>query len=81
MPIYITMANPREPDPPAPADDPQVPASDPTSGEAAPSGASGEAGITPEQLAKIVKRLEGGFYDRPDVREQIARRALDDLDQ
>ncbi len=39
------------------------------------------AGLTPEELARVVRRLETGFYERPDVRDQIARRALDDLAQ
>jgi hypothetical protein len=49
--------------------------------DSGPSSISGEAGITPEQLARVVRRLETGFYDRAEVREEIARRILDDLDQ
>jgi hypothetical protein len=80
MPIYIAMAQSHQPDPPASADDGQTPPMDPTSAETAPSGASGEAGITSEELAKVVRRVERGFYDRVEVREQIARRVLDELD-
>jgi hypothetical protein len=38
-------------------------------------------GVTPEHLAKVIRRLETGFYDQDEIREQIARRALDDLGQ
>jgi hypothetical protein len=46
-----------------------------------PGSGPSNAGLTPEELAKVVRRLETGFYERPDVRDQIARRALDDLAQ
>jgi hypothetical protein len=36
-------------------------------------------GITAEQLGRVVRRMETGFYERPEVREQIARRVLEDL--
>jgi hypothetical protein len=78
MPIYLAMANPREPEP-APADDGQTPEEEPMSPENAPD--RGEGGITPEQLANVIRRLETGFYDREEVREQIARRVIEELDQ
>jgi anti-sigma28 factor (negative regulator of flagellin synthesis) len=33
-----------------------------------------------EKLAMIRERMETGFYDRPEVKEQIADRLIDDLD-
>ncbi|HEY7613870.1 MAG TPA: hypothetical protein VH764_12795 [Gemmatimonadales bacterium] len=80
MPIYITMAYSHEPDPPAPADD-RPPGAEPESGGTGSGGAPGDAAITPEQLAKVLRRLESGFYDRADVSERIARRLLDEPDQ
>ena len=75
------MAYSHKPDPPASAGDHQMPAADSNPAETAPSGAPDEAGLTPEQLAKVVRRLEHGFYDRAEVREEIAQRVLDELDQ
>jgi hypothetical protein len=49
--------------------------------EGSSSTGSDDASITPEQLAKVIRRLETGFYDRAEVREQIARRILDGPDQ
>jgi hypothetical protein len=72
MPTYLTMADPPEPEP-------TTPASEDHTSEPAPS--SDRVGITPEQLAKVIRRLETGFYDQDEIREQIARRALDDLGQ
>ena len=68
--MCVAMASPQDSEPP-----------EPTSPESFPSTGSGEAGVTAEQLARVVRRLEAGFYDQAEVREQIARRALDDLDQ
>ena len=80
MPIHFAMAYSREPEPPAPADDHQTPEpAEPTAPPSPPSGAE-EAAITPEQLARVVRRLESGFYDRAEVREQIARRVREELD-
>jgi hypothetical protein len=33
-----------------------------------------------EKLAMIRERMETGFYDRPEVKEKIADRLIDDLD-
>jgi len=41
--------------------------------EARPSGS-----LSPERLRDVVTRLASGFYDRPEVRAEIARRALRD---
>ncbi len=81
MPIYVTMAYPQESEPPVPTGDGQQPEVDPMSPDSGPSSGSGDEGITPEQLARVVRRLESGFYDRAEVREEIARRILDDLDR
>ena len=80
MPIYVTMAFPQESEPPIPTDDGQMPEVGPMSPDSGPGSSSGEAGITPEQLARVMRRLESGFYDRSEIREEIARRVLDDLD-
>ena len=37
-------------------------------------------GMTPERLKQVIRRLETGFYDTPEVREQIARRVRKELD-
>ena len=40
----------------------------------------GEQGVTAEQLAELLWRMEFGFHDRAEVRDQIARRLLDEPD-
>jgi len=80
MPIHVTMADPRQPESPTPAGDRRTPEVEPMSPEDPPSTGSDEVGITPEQLARVIQRMETGFYDQAEIREQIARRALDDLD-
>lgn len=81
MPINVTMAYPQESEPPVPAGEGQTPEVDPMNPDSSSGSGSGNEGITPEQLARVVRRLESGFYDRAEVREEIARRILDDLDQ
>jgi hypothetical protein len=81
MPIYVAMAHSQEPEPPPAGDAPQIPEVKSMSPEDAPSGDdTAEAGITAEELARIVRRMETGFYDRAEIRDQIARRLLDELD-
>jgi hypothetical protein len=80
MPIYVAMAYPQEPESPSP-DASRAPEAEPMNPETAPGSSPGEAGLTAEQLAKVLRRLETGFYDAAEVREQIARRILDELDQ
>jgi hypothetical protein len=73
MPIFVTMASSHEPDQPGRNDSGDPPPSDPL----VPDDASG---LTPERLRQLIKRLESGFYDNPEVREQIARRVRKELD-
>ena len=80
MPIYVAMAYPQESEPPVPSGDDHMPEADPMNPDSGPGSSSGEAGVTPEQLARVIRRLESGFYDRSEIREEIARRVLDDFD-
>jgi hypothetical protein len=73
MPIFVTMAYSHEPEQPG---EDETPPLDPT---AADDVSDGE-GLTPERLRQLLKRLESGYYDSPEVREQIARRVRRDLD-
>ncbi|MGH7579213.1 MAG: hypothetical protein ACREM9_03510 [Gemmatimonadales bacterium] len=45
-----------------------------------PDEASDPEGLTPERLRQLIRRLESGFYDTAEVREQIARRVRKELD-
>jgi hypothetical protein len=78
MPIYVAMADSPEPEP-SPGGERPMPEVDGMHPEQAAGSRPGDAGLTPEELARVVRRLETGYYDRPEVRDQIARRALDDL--
>jgi len=69
------MELPRESDQPNGADD-RNPAS--TSSDTGPSTGPGQESITPERLRKVIRNLETGFYDRPEVREHIARRVREE---
>jgi hypothetical protein len=73
MPIVVTMAFSHEPDQPGGNDGGDLPPSDPLAPEDA-------TGLTPERLRQLIRRLESGFYDTPEVREQIARRVRKELD-
>ncbi len=43
-------------------------------------GGRGSAGeLAPERLRELLGRLADGFYDRPDVRDEVIRRLSDDL--
>ncbi len=43
-------------------------------------GGRGSAGeLAPERLKELLGRLAGGFYDRPEVRDEVIRRLSDDL--
>jgi hypothetical protein len=66
MPIIVTMSSPHEPDQPNAAGGGEPRQQD---------------GITPERLHQVIRRLETGFYDTSDVREQIARRVRKELDR
>jgi hypothetical protein len=41
----------------------------------------GERALAPERLKEILGRLASGYYDRPEVQEVVARRALTDLSE
>ena len=43
----------------------------------ATSGVSGS--LSPERIAAITNRITEGYYDRPEIRDSIARRALSDI--
>ena len=49
----------------------------------APSGdvasTDGSSGLNPERLQDVLTRLQGGFYDSPQVREATAQNLLPDL--
>jgi hypothetical protein len=75
MPTIVPMEFPHEPDQPGGADGGDTPEADPM----IPGTGSGQESITPERLTKVIRNLETGFYDRPEVREQIARRVREEL--
>lgn len=74
------MAFSPEPEPLTAASDPNSSGTEPTRPPVLPDGSPEEPALTREQLARVTERLKTGFYDRAEVREQIARRALEDLD-
>ena len=78
-PIYATMLCSQESEPPV--DDGRAPEAESPGPDDTSNTAASQEGITPEQLAKVIRRLETGFYDRAEVRDQIARRLLDELDR
>jgi len=73
MPKIMTMEFPFESEQPGNAGDGDRPEADP----ATPG--SGQEGITPERLTKVIRNMESGFYDTPEVREHIARRIREEL--
>jgi len=79
MPIIVTMEFPYESDQPASAGDGDTPEADPATPGADPSMGSGQESITPERLTKVIRNMETGFYDSPEVREHIARRVREEL--
>jgi hypothetical protein len=74
MPKIVTMEFPYESEQPSNAGDGDTPEADP----ATPG--SGQEGITPERLTKIIRYMESGFYDTPEVREHVARKVREELD-
>ena len=78
MPKIMTMKFPYESEEPGSVGDGDTPEVDPTI-HADPSTGSGQEGITPEQLAQVIRKMESGFYDTPEVREHIARRIRGEL--
>jgi hypothetical protein len=79
MPIIVTMEFPYESDQPGSAGDGDTPEADPATPDADPSAGSGQESITPERLTKVIRNMETGFYDTPEVREHIARRVREEL--
>ena len=71
MPIFVTMASSHE-QPGGPEGD------EPSPGD--PLTADDASSLTPERLRQLIKRLESGCYDTPEVRDQIARRVRKELD-
>ena len=70
MPISVTMAATHESDPPGTADGREPPAIEPST----------EDGMTPDRLHEVIRRLESGFYETAEVREEIARKVRKELD-
>lgn len=79
MPIFVTMEFPHESDQPEPTGGWDTPEADRATSGTAPSTGSGQESITPERLTKVIRRLETGIYDSPEVREHIARRVREEL--
>jgi hypothetical protein len=77
MPIFVTMAFSHESEQPDRTDGDVTSGSDPL----VPGDDGAPDGITPERLQQIIRRLGSGFYDSPEVREQIARRVRKELDE
>ena len=80
MPIIVTMELSYESDQPGTPGAGDTPAADPTTQGTDGRSDSGQESITPERLTKVIRRLENGFYDSPEVREHIARRVREELD-
>jgi hypothetical protein len=76
MPIFVTPAFSHESDQPNTAGGGEPPQMDPPIPGATPD----QDGITPEQLQQVIRRLETGFYDTPEVRDLIARKVRQELD-
>lgn len=79
MPTIVTMNLPSESDQPGGAGDGDAFEAVPATPESDPSTGSDQEAITPEQLTKIIRNMETGFYDTPEVREHIARRIREEL--
>jgi hypothetical protein len=77
MPLFVTTAFAHDSDQPGGDDDgAEAPRTEPPVADEAPA----QDGITPERLQQVIKRLESGFYDTAEVREEIARRVRKELD-
>lgn len=70
MPISVTMPFTHESDSPGTSHGGESPATNPSSAD----------GMTPERLQEVVRRLESGFYETPEVRKEIARKVRKELD-
>jgi hypothetical protein len=80
MPTSAKMAPSQNFDQPVPADGGELPPMDPSVPGDGPAGNPGPDGLTPERLKQVIERMESGFYDSDDVREQIARKVRKELD-
>jgi hypothetical protein len=76
MPIIVPMAFSHDSDQPDTADGGEAPEMD----RSIPGATQGQDGITPERLKKVIRRLDTGFYDTVEVRDQIAQRVRKELD-
>jgi hypothetical protein len=76
MPKIVTMALSHESEQPGTTDGGETSDMDPST----PGAGRDQEGVTPERLKQLIHRLETGFYDTDEVREQVARRAREDLD-
>lgn len=75
MPIIVTTGAPYESDGPGRGGSGKAPEGNPST-----SGAGSDLeGITRECLTQVIRRLESGFYDTPEVREHVARRIREEL--
>ena len=77
MPIIVKPTPPYEPDQPGGAGGGDIPEADPMTRGTDPG--PDHEGITSERLRKVIRNLETGFYDSPEVREHIARRVREQL--
>jgi hypothetical protein len=79
MPIIVKPELPHESDQPGSAGGRDTPEADPMTQRTDPSTGAEHESITPERLTKVIRNLETGFYDSPEVREHIARRVREEL--
>jgi hypothetical protein len=79
MAIIATTEFPHESDRPGSAGEGESPEADPATLGTDPSTGSGPEGLTPDRLTKVIRSMETGFYDTPEVREHIARRVREEL--
>jgi hypothetical protein len=75
MQNIVTMKLLHESEQPGDTGDGDTPEADP----ATPDTGSGQEGLTPERLTKVIRKMESGYYDTPEVREHIARRVREEL--
>jgi hypothetical protein len=79
MPIIATMELPHESDQPVSAGDGDIPETDRATSGPDPSTGSGPEGLTSERLKNVIRKVETGFYDTPEVREHIAHRVREEF--
>lgn len=79
MPIIVTTEFSHESDQPSGGGRGEAPEADSTPQGTDPSTGAVQESLTPERLAKVIRKLETGFYDSVEVREHIARRVREAL--